>query len=580
MSPFRRSMTLLATYLRPQWKQTLVMAVLLLASIGLQLINPQILRYFIDTTVAHRLSSALVWSALLFLAISVLNQAASVVSAYLCEKVAWTATNQLRADLLAHILTLDLAFHKSHTPGELIERIDGDVNVLSNFFSRFIVHMLFHVLLLLGMLIALTYTNWILGITMGLYCLIVVVILTWMRRPSPARWVIADQARADFFGFLGESFTSIEDVRANGGMRYVWQRFYSRFQYWFSTTCYAGWSGGTPWIVSRTLFTLGGILGLVLGAYLWSIGLASPGTVYLIFTYTTLLMQPLDQIQWELRGFQQAEACIQRIDTLFKTTSTLRDGPGAMPEPGAVSITFEQVSFGYTDDNMTVHEVSFHLPEEHVLGIVGHTGAGKTTLARLLFRMQDPQAGVISLGGVPLTQMQLQDLRKRVSFITQDVQLFNATVRDNLTFFNYTISDETILAVLHDVGLQTWYETMPQGLETRMSSGGGGLSAGEAQLLAFARAFLNEPDVVMLDEASSRLDPVTEQVIERAVEKLFTRRTGIVIAHRLATIQRASDILVMENGRIIELGPRAALAADPTSHFARLLQQDSGAVHA
>ncbi|WP_235845882.1 ABC transporter ATP-binding protein [Dictyobacter aurantiacus] len=579
LRPFRRYFELLARYLRPQWPTALLMSVLLLASIALQLINPKILGYFIDTTARQGLSQGLMWAALLFLAFSLLNQTLSVASSYLCEKVAWTATNALRGDLLAHVLTLDQAFHKSHTQGELLERIDGDVNDLSDFFSKFVVHMLFHLLLMAGMLIVLTTIDWMLSVSMGLYCLLVAVVLTWMRRPTVDRWVIARQASSEFFGFLGESLDAAEDVRGNGGMNYIWRHFYQRFYRWYSTTCHAGWSGATPWIISQALFTLGKVLGLVLAAYLWSIGLASPGTVYLIFVYSALLMGPLEQVQWQLQSLYQSESCIRRINGLFKTSSAIQDGPGTrVPAPGAPAVSFEGVSFGYTPDEPVLEEVSFRLEAGRVLGIVGRSGGGKTTLARLLFRMYDPQAGQICLNDVPLPELRVRDLRRRMSLITQDIQLFQASVRDNLTFFDRSIPDERIIEVLTDVGLRDWYQALPERLDTQLGADNYGLSAGEAQLLAFARVFLTQPDLVLLDEASSRLDPVTEQYIEQAVDKLFDGRTGIVIAHRLATLQRSDDILVIENGRVLEAGPRLELASNPNSHFARLLQHELGRI--
>jgi ATP-binding cassette subfamily B protein len=209
--------------------------------------------------------------------------------------------------------------------------------------------------------------------------------------------------------------------------------------------------------------------------------------------------------------------------------------------------------------------------------LLGRTGSGKTTLTRLIFRLYDPDQGGVYLGydGGDLTdvrQVPLFHLRHRVGMVTQNIQLFNASVRDNLTFFDRDIPDERILQVLRDLGLWTWYESLPEGLDTELESGGGGLSAGEAQLLAFTRIFLQDPGLVILDEASSRLDPATENLIERAVDTLVKGRTAIVIAHRLGTVQRADDILILEEGRISEYGARAMLAGDPESHFYSLLQ--------
>lgn len=171
-----------------------------------------------------------------------------------------------------------------------------------------------------------------------------------------------------------------------------------------------------------------------------------------------------------------------------------------------------------------------------------------------------------------IRQARQGELRQHIGMVAQEVQLFQATVRQNMTLFDDSVSDERILQAIQDVGLVGWLETLPEGLATSLEAGGSGLSAGEAQLLAFARVFLTDPGLVILDEASSRLDPATELRIERAVDKLLANRTGIIIAHRLGTVQRADEILILENGRIAEHGPRRELVSDPASRFSGLLR--------
>jgi ABC-type multidrug transport system fused ATPase/permease subunit len=230
--------------------------------------------------------------------------------------------------------------------------------------------------------------------------------------------------------------------------------------------------------------------------------------------------------------------------------------------------------------DMVLHALSFRLQAGTVLGLLGRTGSGKTTLTRLLFRLYDPDGGVIRLGGsgepppplADIRQVRLANLRQRVGMVTENIQLFHATVRDNLTFFDAGIPDQQILQVLNELGLEEWIRSLPAGLDTELESGGGGLSAGEAQLLAFARVFLRDPGLVILDEASSRLDPATEVRIERAVDRLISNRTALIIAHRLGTVQRADEIMILDNGQIVEHGPRAALADDPSSRFCHLLR--------
>jgi ATP-binding cassette subfamily B protein len=217
-------------------------------------------------------------------------------------------------------------------------------------------------------------------------------------------------------------------------------------------------------------------------------------------------------------------------------------------------------------------DISLRIAAGRTLGILGRTGSGKTTLTRLLFRLYDVTGGAIRLGGADVRDIRLDSLRQRVGMVTQEVQLFHATVRENLTFFDDSILDERILDVLEQLELLPWYQSLPSGLDTVLAAGSGGLSAGEAQVLAFTRVFLRDPGLVILDEASSRLDPATERLIERAVDRLLCDRTGIVIAHRLATVLRADDILILEDGRIREYGEREVLRADPSSRFAELLR--------
>jgi ATP-binding cassette, subfamily B, bacterial len=211
---------------------------------------------------------------------------------------------------------------------------------------------------------------------------------------------------------------------------------------------------------------------------------------------------------------------------------------------------------------------------------LGRTGSGKTSLTRLLFRFYDPDQGAIRIGldrnGSlhDLRSLPLAHLRSQVGMITQNVQLFNASVRDNLTFFDPSVSDEHIWSVIHDLGMQGWFRRLPDGLETVLESGGSGLSAGEAQLLALMRIFLKDPGMVVLDEASSHLDPATEHLIDQAVDRLVHHppRTALIVAHRLATVQRADEIMILDEGRIVEHGPRTTLANDPHSLYRRLLE--------
>jgi ATP-binding cassette subfamily B protein len=295
-----------------------------------------------------------------------------------------------------------------------------------------------------------------------------------------------------------------------------------------------------------------------------------------VFHYTELIRHPIDQIRTQMEDLQKAGAGIARVEELFAARTHLPEtGTRRLPE-GPLALEFENVSFAYRDEasngEAVLEDVDLDMAPGRVLGLLGRTGSGKSTMARLITRLYDPSEGVIRIGGIDLREVEREGRRARIGMVTQEVQLFRASVRENLTFFDEQVADDRIWTVLLELGLGDWVYGLPNGLDTMLESGSGGLSAGQAQLLAFARIFLRDPGLVILDEASSRLDPATEMLIERAVDRLLENRTGIVIAHRLATVDRADDILILERGRIVEFGPRRELASDPESRFATLLR--------
>jgi ATP-binding cassette subfamily B protein len=580
---FRR---LLQSYLTPQWKQALLLLVLMLAGVTLDLANPQLIRRFIDSALASAPINALLAIGATFLAVALLNQGTLVIEQYLAGNVAWRATNRLRADLTLHCLTLDLSYHGAHPPGELVERVDGDVAKLSEFFSQFLVRLVGNVLLLLGILLLSFGIEWRVGLALTIFALFALAVLGSLRQFGARAWEAQSRASAGLFGFLEEYLSGAEDLRANGATPFALRRLAEQQRTLLRTTQLAVLRGYAPYSATTILLSIGTAVGLLLGAYLYRVGTLTIGSVYLIFAYTELLRRPLEEIGRQVQQLQQASASVARIGELLAVQSRISDGIGQELSPGALPIAFEGVSFGYQDAPSTevgglraeepthsvLSDVSFQLEPGQVLGLLGRTGSGKTTLARLVFRLYDPQGGQITLGGHDLRALRQSQIRQRIGLVTQDIQLFHASVRDNLTFFDPTIADEHIIAVLDDLGLGGWFHALPERLNTRLAPDGGGLSAGQAQLLAFARVFLHNPGLVILDEASSRLDPATEHAVERAVERLLQGRTAIIIAHRLPTVQRADKVLILERGQIVEFGLRRQLADDPDSRFAQLLR--------
>lgn len=574
MIPVRAYFRLFASYLAPYRRESVVLATVLFGTIALQLANPQLIRRFIDDATAGRPISDLVPLAIVFMVIAVVHQLMLVQATYLAEKIGWSATNQLRADLTHHVLHLDMGFHKGTSPGELIERIDGDVTALSNFFSSMMIKVVGNGVLLVGILVLLWFESWIVGAAISVFTLAMFLGLFRLHGVT-VPWHKAIRATsAEMFGFIGEQVDGTEDIEANGATQYMMSRFDAIQRRWLPQVV-LGWTGwAMMWSASMALYFLSLMIGFVLGAWLFGIGSLTIGSVYLVFQYIEMAHRPIEEIREQLIDLQKAGASIDRVEELFATESRIaRLGSTPLPT-GALSLTFEGVTFSYDDeagDETVLDDVSFEVAPGRVVGLLGRTGSGKSTIARLVTRLYEPQTGLVLVGGVPTWDIELSVLRRHVAMVTQDVQLFRASVRDNLTFFDDTVSDQRLLDAVHRLELDAWLASLPDGLDTMLESGSAGLSAGQAQLLAFTRVFLRDPAIVILDEASSRLDPATEALIEKAVDHLLEDRTAILIAHRLATVARADDIVILEDGRVIEQGERQALADDPESTFAHLL---------
>jgi len=611
-------------YLRPFWRQFTWLAILLFGSIGLQLVGPQIIRVFIDTATAHGAQMSLVWLALLALGAALLNQGAQALTTYVGQDVGWAATNLIREDLALHCLKLDMSYHNQHTPGEFIERIDGDLTALSNFFALMLIQVVGSAGLLLGTMVVLLLIDWRIGLALTIFVVVSLLILINMRNHAVGAGVTERESSAIFLGFMEERLAGVEDIRANGGAAYVMERYYVAMRRWFHQSVNAWVRRSRVWTVTTLLFALGVTMTLAMSAYLFLVLHAvTLGTVYLFVQYTLFLEGPIENITQQMQEFQKAASSLIRVRTLYRIQPQIADAPNpaatpygarlslptnvgretgralgvdgklpptpddaAAPEAplappshdygkgaGGLGVAFDHVTFAYHEgDEPVLHDITFALEPGKVMGLLGRTGSGKTTISRLLFRLYDTTEGAIRLNGVDLRDLPLSLLRQRIGLVTQDVQLFQATVRDNLTFFDPTIADDRIMEVIETMGLESWFARLPDGLDTHLEASGAGLSAGEAQLLAFIRVFLRDPGLVILDEPSSRLDLATERLIERGVSALLRNRTGLIIAHRLGTVQRADLIMTLGDGRILEYGPREELANDPDSRFATLLR--------
>ncbi|WP_296522878.1 ABC transporter ATP-binding protein [Phenylobacterium sp.] len=573
----------LSVYLRPEGRRLSALAVFLVAGTAVQLASPQIIRAFIDTAAHGGADASLerLWMlAGLFIAVTLLAQVLQIGSTYFSEQLGWSATNRMRQDLADHALRLDMAFHTAKSPGELIERVDGDVAALAAFFSQFILQIIGGALLLAGILVVLYLQDWRIGVLLTGFAVVAGLVLHAIRQIAGGRWERLREAWSAFSGFLEERLAGLDDVRANGGGPHVMRRMGEVNAELLVANVAAARRGHWIFLTASALFSIGFGLALALGVWLFQRGEATIGTVFMFMQYAGMMSLPIMLIGQQLQQFQAASASLNRIRDLRAIQPALTDGPGAGWEglrTEAPVVGFQDLTFAYRADTPVIRNLDLKVPAGEVIGLLGRTGSGKTTLTRLLFRLYDPQDGAVTLDGVDIRQARLAELRGRIGLVTQEVQLFDASIRDNATLFDPSIPDARVAAVLEDLGLGDWLSRQPAGLATVLKAGGG-LSAGEAQLLAFARVFLKDPGLVVLDEASSRLDPATDQLIERALDRLLgtdgsgRRRTAIIIAHKLSTVQRADRIAILDQGRLLETGRRMDLEANPESAYARLLR--------
>lgn len=547
---------------------------LLLISVVISVINPQIVKLYVDkaldpgTTDFKSLILAAVW----YITLAIIAQLLVVVSVYIGQNLAWDATNELRYDLLEHCLYLDMSFHNEHKPGSMVERIDGDILMLSTFFSTLILYLGRNVMLILSVLVGMFLIHWIFGLVFTIVAGLGFYFVVLSSKPAIKLWGDVREAASETYGYIEERITGKEDLLALGAKNYTMKGFhrYAKDHYTAGVDALQRTS-----IVRIVFFILIGVLitlDYIIGVPLVNLegDIVTLGGLLVIAEYTRIIIDPIINVGFQIQELQRADASIDRVQELLNIKTKLADKGVKKFSDQPLSIIFNEVSFEYLKNEPVINNVNLEIKENTSLGLIGKTGSGKTTLSRLLFRLYEVKKGEIIVDGKNIREFPLKELRKQIAIVTQTVELFNGTLRDNITLFDRTISDQRVTHVIKDVGLESWLTNLDEGLDTVVNAGNN-FSAGEAQLIAFARVFLRDPKIVILDEASSRLDPATEVLIDHAVEKLLQDRTAIIIAHRLSTLNQVNSIAILEKGEIIEKGQRSELEKDSNSKYSQLL---------
>lgn len=538
------------------------------------LAGPRVLRDFIDGLAGSATTDSLLRLAIVYLILRLGQLVGQSLAAYVGENVAWAATNDVRVNLMRHALTLDMEFFNSHPPGTMLERTDGDANQLAHFLSQFTLRLISSLLRLIGIAVVVAFEDWRICLaTIGFIGVMALLVFKLRTFGVPFNERLRDAA-GKLYGFVEERLTNLEDIKALGGVTYSLRQMetYIKQQIRHGRLAYS--LGGLIW--PCTLFTTGLGSGVMLawGGYLFLNDQMTIGTVYLLFAYINLMLWPIEDLSHQMEELQKAGGGIVRIDELMKKESSLEFGANSSLGASPACISFKNVNFRYPNDTESVlHDIDFKIAPGHILGIAGRTGSGKTTIGRLLARLYDPDQGQILINGQNLMDLNPVALRRKIGVVTQNVQFFNGTIRDNLRLFDDFYTDIQIEEALNQLNLLSWLGEQPSGLNAVMSSSSMDLSAGQAQRLALARIFLRNPEVLILDEAVASLDPATENEVEKSLQRLLQGRSGIVIAHKMKSIEKVDEVLILERGEMLEYGPRSELMADPHSQLSHLIRQ-------
>ena len=549
-----------------------VMVAALMAGAAVRVASPLVVRAFLDLAHAGVATGRLAGVAALFIGVAVAGAVLEIVRSHAGAVLAWQAMNNLRRRLFRHAIDLGHSFFARSAPGNLLERVDGDVAKLGRLLSDLLPELAANLLMAAGIVVVLWFEDWRVGAAVAAFAVVGAVVVDRVRALGVPRFVRSRAASAAFFGRLSEWLAAAEELRPLGGQRYLRASFERTLAHWLPREVAAEIAGHALSLANTLVFIGGMAVGLSVSAGLFRAGLLTLGTVWLVYRYSELIRGPLSALRAEMQQLQQAQAALIRIDDLLAEQNAAHRGTTLLPA-GACSLEFDRVRHSYVDGAPVLRGVNFALPEGAVLGMVGSTGSGKSTIARLLSRMIELQEGDIQLGGVSVRELAAAHLRRRVAVLPQETEIMPGSVRDNVALFDDSVSADAVAGTFERLGAGTWLRQLPDGVETEIGPGGRELSSGERQLVAIARILLREPSLVILDEPAARIDRATEALVRHALSQLLRGRTGLVIAHRRTTLELVDEVALLDGGAIVERIPRAALDAGTPNRVRTFLAQ-------
>ncbi|MFN8112181.1 MAG: ABC transporter ATP-binding protein [Solirubrobacterales bacterium] len=500
-----------------------------------------------------------------FLASALIFWVATYVQTYLVGWVGQRALQDLRERIYTHLQSMSLGFYTRNRPGVLISRMTNDVQALDTLVTDGIVTMVSSVLTLVGVVVILLAIDVQLALVTFLTFPILAIGSIVFRVASASAYRLTREKIANITAYLQESLSGVRVVRSFGQEPRHLTEMSVLNEENREVNMRTVYLNASYFPAVELLSAVGTAAILLFGGYQAINGHIEIGILFAFVGYLQTFFDPIQQISQLYTTYQQGMAALDKIFDLLDTEPDLVDPPNAI-DPGEIrgAIDLEGVSFGYAEDpdvadDWALRNVDLEILPGQTVALVGETGAGKSTMAKLVARFYDPQHGRILIDGVDVRELDSKALRSRLGIVPQEGFLFSGTIADNVAFGRPEATREEIMEALRTVGGEPLIEGLPEGLDTEVGERGAALSAGERQIVAFARALLAEPRILILDEATSNVDVRTEKRIEQGLERLLVGRTAIVIAHRLSTIRRADKIVVLEHGRIAESGTHEEL---------------------
>ncbi len=551
-------------YVKPHWKAFLAAVLLLLLAIAGELAGPLVLRAVIDDAIPSGSSSEIIRLSGLFAAIFLVTMAIAYVQVIIASRIGLGIVRSLKRQLFDHVLTLSMGFFHANPSGKLMARVESDTERVRMLFSETSMALLRNAAMVVGTMVIMFRANGyialrVLAITVPV-ALISIPVLKRMR----VIWGKVRRSYASIAAVASEFVRAVPVLQVFGTTGFAREKMHREGKEYFrremkaSLLEYGFWSFlGTLEIGAVAVILVAGRPGVISGA-------VTVGTVVLFVEYTRRLFGPLVMFGETLNQIQRALASGERLMEILDTETLTPDGSiaGGFPSDWE-RIEFQDVWFRYSEESdWALKGVSFVLRRGETIALVGDSGGGKSTIVSLLMRFHYPQKGSIVMDGVNINDYTLDSWRSGLGLVLQEVNLFSGSLSGNLTLFDHTVSREAQENALRAIEAGELLDSIPGGLDGRISEGGANLSMGQRQLINIARAMLRQPEILVLDEATSSVDPGTEKRIQRATDIALEGRTALVVAHRLATIEHASRIIVVRHGRVVEIGTHRELLAE------------------